>query len=224
MKPLIIISSVVLFFVLLLLSKVRVRVETGEPLKIRAGLGPILIKIFPKKKKIKKVRLSRFSQKKYLKLTEKLKKERSKETEEKKPEQAEEKKEKKEKPSGEKKSLSEKIDEIKSLVEFAVRTAGKYSKKINVSVKRLHVTVGGGDAAETAKKYGAVAQGVAYLTEVLPEAVTFRADPGAISADADFLSEKNSLEADATVGIRLINILRIGLAVLTRMFGGKKDK
>ena len=63
MKPLIIISAVVLFFVLLLAAKARVRIETGDPLKVRAGLGPVLIKIFPRKKKRKKVRLSKSSQK-----------------------------------------------------------------------------------------------------------------------------------------------------------------
>ena len=221
MKPLIIISAVVLFFVLLLAAKARVRIETGDPLKVRAGLGPVLIKIFPRKKKRKKVRLSKFSQKKYLSLTEKLKKERS----EKKAEEEEEKAKKNaESEDGGKKNLSRRIEEIKSLAEFAVKTAGKYSKKICVNVKRLHVTVGGEDAAETAKKYGIVAQGLAYLTEILPGAVTFRADPGAVSADADFLSGKITFAADATVGIRLINVLRIGLAVLTRKSGGREDK
>lgn len=220
MKPLIIISAIVLFFVLLLLSKIRVRVETDKPLKVRAGLGPVLVKIFPRKKKQKKVRLSKFSQKNYLKLTEKLKKEHA----EKKEEEEAEKKKEEENSGGEKKSLSEKIEEIRSLAEFAVKIAGKYSKKINVNVKRLHVTVGGDDAAETAKKYGIVAQGIVYLTEVLPAAVTFRSDPGAISADADFLSEKITLDTDVTVGIRLINVLRIGLAVLTRKSGDKKYK
>ena len=64
MKPLIIISAIILFFVLLLMSKVRVRVVTGDPLTVRAGLGPVMIKIFPRKKKRKKIPLSKFSQKK----------------------------------------------------------------------------------------------------------------------------------------------------------------
>lgn len=217
MKPLIIISAIILFFVLLIMSKVRVRVVTGDPLTVRAGLGPVMIKIFPRKKKRKKIPLSKFSQKKYLKMSEKLrKKEKRKAAEE-----AKKKKEKTEKAEKEKKSLSERIEDIKSIVRLAVKTAGKYSKKITVTVMRFRVTVGGDDAAETAKTYGAVAGALSYLTELLPAAVTFRAGPGAISADADFLAEKIAFDADAEASIRLINVLRIGLAVLTGKTGGR---
>ncbi len=208
-----IIAGSVLFLILLLLFSVaKAQIRSDGTLSLKAGLGFIMIRILPKKEK-KPPRVSSFSQKKYLKKLkredEKKKKRELKKTRKEKPE----KKEEKEKP---KKSFSEKFDEIKNLLSAIVETAGKYSKKLRITIDGLSISVGADEASDTALRYGAISQSVSFLLEFLDVKTTLNVKEGAPDVHADFVSGKFDLYADITVGVRVINALRIGFSILVK--------
>ena len=209
MKGLIIVGSILLFLFLISLLPVKGRLTSYDVLTLRAGLGPISFRILPKKQK-KPPRTSKFSQKKYLKLKEK-------EEERKSSKKRKKKKEKTPEPK-QKKSLSERIDEIKELLSLLIKTADKYSKKILIDLHEFKVTVSSDDAMDTAIRYGAISQSVAYLLEFLDAKTTFSAPSDSVSVDADFVGGKSQMKVDLSLGIRLINVFRIAFFVLINFF------
>ena len=216
MTALIIIGAVIILILALLLSVAKAEVKSSGELSLRAGIGPLMIRIIPKRKK--RVRLSRFSQKKYLKIKEKEKK-----REEKKKKKAEKKEDEKEEPREKgKKPFSEKFDEIKELISAIVGATGKYSKKLIVTVNDLKISVGADEASDVAVRYGAISQSLAYLLEFLSMKTSFRAKEGAVDVTADFISGKFAVSADIVIGIRVIDALRAALYVLGRKIKKKQ--
>ena len=98
------------------------------------------------------------------------------------------------------------------------------SKKLRIKVKELRLSVGAPDASDTAIRYGAIAQGVAYLLEFLDENVSLTVSDGAVSVDADFLSGKFGISADIIVGIRIISVLIIGISFVIKLISRKIKK
>lgn len=215
MVGLIIAGCVLLLILVLLFSVAKAEIRSDGTLSLKAGIGSLMFRILPKKEK-KPPGISSFSQKKYLKKLkreeEKAKKRDAKKAKKKEKKELEKKKEKEEK----KKSFSEKFDEVKNLLSVIVETAGKYSKKLRITISDLRITVGAPDASDVALRYGAISQGVAYLLEFLDTKTTLDVKEGAVEVNADFVSGSFDLLADVTVGIRVINAVRIGLSVLIK--------
>ncbi len=210
-----IIAGCVLFLILLLLFSVaKAEIRSDDTLSLFAGIGIIKFRILPKKEK-KPPAVSSFSQKKYLKKLkreeEKAEKRRAEKEKKKEPEKEKDEKKEQEKP---KKSFSEKFDEFSNLLSAIVETAGRYSKKLRIRIDDLTISVGASDAADVAWSYGAISQSAAYLLEFLDVKTTLTFKEGAVDVRADFISGKIGFSADVTVGIRLINAVRIGLSIL----------
>ena len=208
-----IILGCVLFLILLLLfSTAKAEIKSGDEVTLTAGVGLIMFRILPKKKK-KAPPVSSFSQKKYqrkLKREEKKKKKREAKKERKKePEEKEKKAEKK-------KTFSEKFDEVKNLLSAVVETAGKYSKKLRITIDDLKISVGADEASDVALRYGAISQSAAYLLEFLDTKTDLSVKDGAVDVSPDFVGNKFGFSADVTVGIKVINVLRIGFSVLVK--------
>ncbi|MBQ6262068.1 MAG: hypothetical protein IJK58_00960 [Clostridia bacterium] len=209
-----IIAGCVLFLILLLLFSVaKAEIRSDGTLSLKAGIGVIMIRILPKKEK-KPPKISSFSQKKYLrKMKRQEEKAKKKEAKKARGKTEKEKAEKKEKP---KKSFSEKFDEVKKLLSVIVETAGKYSKKLRIAINGFRISVGAEEASDVALRYGAISQSVSYLLEFLDVNTDLTVKEGAVDVTADFISGKFDLFADVSVGIRVINVLRIGLSVLVK--------
>ena len=215
MVGLIIAGCVLALILVLLFSVAKAEIRSDGTLSLKAGIGFLKFRILPKKEK-KQPTISSFSQKKYLKKLkreeEKAKKKENKKAKKKEKKESEKKKAKDEK----KKTFSEKFDEIKDLLSAIVRTAGKYSKKLRITINGLRISVGAPDASDVALRYGAISQGGAYLLELLDTKTRLDVKEGAVEVNADFVTGSFDLFADVTVGIRVINAVRIGLSVLIK--------
>lgn len=201
MTALIIILSILAVITLLLLLSPKVRVTFKDGLVLKAGVGPVMIKIISPDKKKKKIKLRDFSQKKYLKKIAGLKKQKSAPKKKKKAAHVE-------KPKGSVTDMVELVLEIVSRLE-------KYFGRIGTRVSRLRITVGGNDTADAAIKYGAACQAVAYLTEILKTKTRLRVGRGdEISVTCDYFSSDIKIDADIEIRIRVLDALVTGVDVL----------
>lgn len=106
----------------------------------------------------------------------------------------------------------------------------KLIRSVRISGLRLHITVGGPDAAETAISYGKmcgyVASGHALLLNMFK-----RVEVKALAIEPDFLAESNRYDLDITLGLRPISLLGAAVSVaakalplLWKMLFPKKQK
>ncbi len=198
MTALTVILSVILAVLLLLMCKIKVRVVSDGDIKVKLGVGPVMVGVFPARKK--KLRLRDFSHKRYLKkqsadASGKIKKQVNTE-------------------SG--KSKKGTFDETKDFLLELVGRVGKYTGKLHSKVSALSVKVGGSDAATTAITYGAVSQGVAYLLEILDCKTRLKVPhPERLEVLCDYTAEKVTFNADVTFCIRIIDALKCALELLS---------
>ena len=79
--------------------------------------------------------------------------------------------------------------------DFLSRTTRKLRKHLRIRVKRLYITLGGGqDAAKVAVEYGIVAQALAYLLAIPEEAGVLKKKKD-VRLEIDFLSDSSSFSA-----------------------------
>lgn len=117
---------------------------------------------------------------------------------------------------------------------FLSRTVQKLRKHMRIRIRRLHITLGGGeDAAKAAIEYGIAAQALAYLLAVPEEAGVLKKKKD-IRLDIDFLSDSAFFDTRIEVIFPLffavsaaVSILFDGLRTYTRFKKrptGKKAK
>ena len=157
-----ILLGIVLFFALLFWMKVKVFVRLEDEMTLRAGYGPIVLTLVPKKKK-KPVKIKDFTYKKHQKRLAKdraaaekkaLKKKKKKEESDKKKKAKElEKKVQKlaEKHDGDKDV--NKIAFIVDLVKLGLGELAAFPGYLHTDIKMLDITVASDEAASTAIKY-----------------------------------------------------------------------
>ena len=155
MTVLAILVVIALLIFLLLMTNLKIRVASDGDITLKAGAGPVMLKLLPKRQK--KVKLRRFTHKKYLALVEAEKKA----LQDKNTEQEAEKSEKKEKDK------KESIANTVSLITQILERLGVYAGRLRTNIKSLDITVGGDDAASAAVTYGVISQSVTYLLELL---------------------------------------------------------
>ncbi|MBR6917943.1 MAG: hypothetical protein IKN38_07135, partial [Clostridia bacterium] len=85
-----------------------------------------------------------------------------------------------------------------------------------ITIDGLRISVGAEEASAVALRYGAISQSVSYLLEFLDVNTTLTVKADAVDVSADFVGGEFDLFAEVTVGIRVINILRIGLSILVK--------
>ena len=210
MTALYIILCILLFVALILSLRAKLYIKLDSEITLRAGLGPVLLTVVPKKKR-KKPRLSAFSYKKHQR---RLEKERKK-AEKKKKNKAEKIAEKAESENARKKSAGEKIGSLFEIVSFVLEEFPRLASYIHTNIRALHVTVGGSDAARVAELYGIISASVAALTELLDNKTRLKTlKKDSVTVSADFLASKTTVVADISMKLSLFSALRVGLHTL----------
>lgn len=189
-----ILLGLLLLLLLLLLLPVRLRVQYDGALQVHAGLGPVYLQLYPRKKRQKEPKKPKECEKKHS------------------PDGKKAKKQKKRKLLPEKLSLQR----ILALVQLGLKAVGAMLRPISVPRLQLAVKVGGRDAYAVAMTYGELAAGLSALYPVLQNSLRIRRTD--ISVDADFTAETLHLQGDVTFSAcplrYLIAICRILLAYL----------
>lgn len=226
MTALCITLGIILLLVLLLSLRAKIFITLDDGFILRAGLGPVVLTIVPKKqksKKRKKPRLSDFSYKKHLKRLE-----RDAKAEEKKAAKKQKKKKKKlaeKKDAVEKKAketaersaapLAEKIRGVFELVSFILDEFPRLASYTRIDVRKLYVTVSSPDAAVTAEMYGGICIGVSAALELLANKTKLkRIKEDAVRISPDFLGEKTDVCVDIKMSISVFSALRVGAHTL----------
>ena len=210
-----ILLGIVLFFVLLGAIPLRLRIRLDDRFTLLAGIGPLVLFRTPKVQK--PVNLRDFTYQKHQKrlqkeraarLKKKRKKQLSDEKKQKKKNTAAEKAEEIQKTAEEAGKKENKLEGILALVGCVLEGLPGLFGGFKCRIYRLDITVGGKEAADTAKNFGIFSQSLAYLLEFLDNKtrlVPLREETVAIRAD--FLSEKTQVKADFYLQIRVGQIL-----------------
>lgn len=210
-----ILLGIVLFFALLLSLHLKVYLALDDTFYLRAGLGPVLLTLAPKKKK--PIRLSDFTYEKHQKRLAKEALRQEKKSAKKAARDAKKK---------EAKSLAEqanqaaaeteeaksprKLSTILELIQFVLEEWPKFCSYVKTDVRRLHVTVGGKDADQTARTYGTISALTSLLVELLYHKTDMRKPKaGAVDVRADFLAEKTVFRLDLRFRLRLFSLVRV---------------
>ena len=214
MTVLAILVVIALLIFLLLMTNLKIRVASDGDITLKAGAGPVMLKLMPKKQK--KVKLRRFTHRKYLALVEAEKKG----LQEKKAEQ--EAKKSKQKEKGTKESIANTV----SLIAQIIERLGVYAGRLRTKIKSLDVTVGGDDAASAAVTYGVISQSVSYLIEILDCNTKLNIpDPDRLSVKCDYTAKEISINVDISVKLRVIDALRTAVDImLLKMKNDSKNK
>ena len=215
-----ILAGIFILLGLVLSFHIKVYLRLDDELHLRAGLGPIVLKLAPKKPP-KPVDLRDYTYEKHQKRLEKDRKAALKKKE-KAAAKAEKKRQDKllaEKAEAAQAAIEEAEnapDEVKlftvfEIIEFAVTELGRFASYMKTDVRMLSVTVGGKDPEKTAKTYGTLCAAVPLLLEFLEAKTSMHAlRPNTIDLNADFTSEKIRFRVDFRFRLRLFSIVRIG--------------
>lgn len=222
-----IILGIVLFFTLLLSLRARISVDFDsdekESLTVKAGAGPVMITLVPKKKKNrKKPALSGFTSKKYFR---RLKRDRLKKEQKEKEKRAKERAKAIEKKAKSKTvPLAERIESVFEIVSLVFEELPKLVSYFHTEIRYLHITVSGKDAADTGEKYGLISASVCAFTDFLQRCTRYK-EPGdgKLTVAADFISEKSRALIGFSLSISVFSVLRVGWHAL-KWFIGKKIK
>ena len=214
MTVLAILGVIALLIFLLLMTNLKIRVASDGDITLKAGAGPVMLKLMPKKQK--KVKLRRFTHRKYLALVEAEKKG----LQDKKAGQEADKSKQKEK--GKKESVANTV----SLITQILERLGVYAGRLRTKIKSLDVTVGGDDAASAAVTYGVISQSVSYLIEILDCNTKLNIpDPDRLSVKCDYTAKEISINVDISVKLRVIDALRTAVDImLLKMKNDSKNK
>ena len=210
-----ILLGIAVFFILLGAIPLRLRIRLEEEFTLMAGIGPLVLFRIPKTEK--PVNLRDFTYKKHRKRLEKeqeanrkkkLKKQQSAEKKQQKKNAAAEKAKEIEKTAAEAGQKENKLEGILSLVSCVLDGLPGLFGGFKCRIYHLDITVGGKEAAETARNFGIFSQSLAYLLEFLSCKTRFvRPRENSIAIRADFLLAKTSVKADFYLQIRIGQIL-----------------
>ncbi len=212
---LIILGSLLFLIFLIMLLQVNVVIEAKSAVLFYLKILFIRIPLFPSKSK--QPRLKDYSPNKIKKRAEKKKrKEEAKQYKNLKKKQKKESKQHSQETKSTKKHLSpaDVLEIIDLIRELSKTFFARFGKRLKLKLTRIHITVGGEDAASTALTYGAIAGGVSCLCGFLDSILTVK--PKAekdINVSADFTSESISVDISITASLRVWHALDILLSV-----------
>jgi len=217
-----ILAGIVLFFAVLFSLNLKLDIAMLDTLRLRAGLGPVMLTLSPKKERI--INPDDFTYEKHQKRLRKDRKLALKKAEKKRL-KAEKKEAAKAAAEAEKKAAEEALEEVKkkkfplgfiiALIEFVFHELGVFVGYFRTEIVALHVTVGGKDAAAIGKTYGIVSQSVQYLLELLEYKTHMKKlKEGSVSVSADFLREKTDFKIHIRLKLRLFSIIKVGCHAL----------
>ena len=210
-----ILLGILLFFALIFWMKIKVFIRLDGEMKVRAGYGPVVLTLVPKKKAVK---LKDFSYQKHQKRLRADEEKAAKKAEKEKAKEAAKSDKKKEAEDIRKKAetVEEESDEgklgfILDLVKFALGEAAAFPQYIESNVRMLDITVGSPEAADTAIKYGKLSAAVSLLLELLQNKTAMKIKKDAvINVTPDFTAPKTTFRVDLDIRIRLFSFVRVG--------------
>lgn len=210
-----ILAAIALFFVVLFSLNLKLDIAMYDTLTLRAGLGPVMRTLSPKKKR--NINPDDFSYKKHQKRLKRARKQAWK--------KAEKKQRRAEQKAAEKTGAAEALTEaeknnfplgfIVSLLEFIFHELGSFFGYFHAEIVTLDITVGGKDAASVGKNYGIISQLVEYLLELLDYKTHLKKlRDGSVAVKADFLLEKTTCNIHIILKFRLFSIVKVGCHAL----------
>lgn len=224
-----VILIIALLIALLLSLRVKLYIRFTDNVCIRVGVGPVVFTLTPKKHK--KVVISDFTYEKHQKRLEKEMRKSERKTlkkarrAEKKRKSAELRQKAEAAASNEAAEVENKLGEIIDLLTFICEEFPRLASRLHVGIKRLHIAVGGNDAAETALKYGKIQTAVSLLIELLDNKTKlYPIKKGDAVVYADFLLPRTRCEADISLKLSIYSLLRTGFSALIWLIKSKIKK
>ncbi len=223
MTALVILLCIIAFFAIIFSFHIKLYIIAGSDIetRLRAGFGPIVLTLSPKKKK--EVRLSDFTYEKHQKRLEKdrtaaVKKQSKKDRKLK----AKTEKIKEKADSVDENSTPEaKLFSVFDIIEFVLDEFPRLASYIKIRLRSLKIVIGGDDAAKIAETYGAIQAVVSLFIEFLENKTDLhKISEGEVTVYSDFLLEKTKFELNISLKIKLFSIVRTGVrsvAWLVRM-------
>ncbi|MBE6541197.1 MAG: hypothetical protein E7672_01990 [Ruminococcaceae bacterium] len=203
----IIISAVALFLSL----RIKVFLRLEDVLSLRAGLGPVVLKILPKKKK--EINLRDFTYKKHQKRLEKERKKKLKKklkTQKKTEAKALAEKAEKASQNTTEETKPEKLATVAEIIEFVTTELPRLCSYIHTDIVMLKIIVGGKDAAAAAKTYGTVCALTSLIIELLENKTAMKKmRQDAVFVGIDYTSPKIVFNIDFSFKISLFSIFRV---------------
>ncbi len=215
----------VLFFLIVALMFLRVTViiEADESARVYLKILFVKIKLVPGERK--KIKLSKYKSKKFKSQQEKeklkeLKKQQKKEQaaakKKKKKEAAKQKELENPKPK-QKKSVSDILDLVGLVGKLVGTFFSRFAKRLRLDLTRIHITLGGEDAASTAISYGIVCQSVQYLVAGLDNITNIKPkNKKDIQINANFLSDKTEIDIKLAASLRVWHVFDMLFAVAVK--------
>ncbi len=200
-----------LFIVAIMFLRVKVIIEASESATVYLKILFIKIKLVPSERK--KIKLKDYESKKFKKRTEKeklkeLKKQQKKaEATAKKKKKKEAAKEKAKENPKPKKSPSEIIDLVGLVAKLVGTFFTRFAKRLRLDLTKIHITLGGEDAASTAISYGVVCQSVEYLVAALDKITNIKPSTDRdIKVYANFLSDKTEVDIKLAASLKVWHV------------------
>lgn len=230
MTALIIIAIVLAILVLLFSVRAFVCLKLSDELTLYLRVFGIKINIFPKKRK--KYRLSHYTVRKIKKRDKKRLKREAKKAQKRAERQAKRQKKKADKDKltkKEQRALKKKkrqsrpalSDTVSLALEIIKLFMSTFAAHFHIKTKRIHITVGGADAAQTAIRWYAVYAATETAVALLDKHSNLhRGCKGDISVTPDYLSDKIQADIDVSFSMNLFGLLCVIFKVGFRALAG----
>ncbi len=216
--------GIIAFFAFLLSLKANVRLEFKDEMILWISVLGIKIKILPGKEP-NPIDHKEYTYKKHQKRLEQKRLAEQKKSEKKKSKAAAKKKKKEERKAETKEQKKARKNHPKRSISDWINIGvgvlavffEKFTGHFHIKVARLKVNVATGDAASTAIMYGVVVQSVAYVIELLQRITNVDGlEKADISVNADYLSEKTSLDLCFVFSLRVWHLFDILFGIIGR--------
>ncbi|MBE6577291.1 MAG: DUF2953 domain-containing protein [Ruminococcaceae bacterium] len=213
MTALIIIACIALFFLLVLSLRVKVTLEYKDELLLFVSVGFIKVRVLPKKQRRGPHSMSRAKAKRIrAKVRKKALEKKQKQLEKKRLKKLEKQKKK------QKRSFDDVLDIIAAVKEIVTTALGRFFGHLRVDIAKFHINVATQDAATTAILYGAVCSALSHLFHILEPLRGFDLPKTQdVSVNADYLSEKTTVDIKLSFSLRVWHALHVAIATLIKI-------
>lgn len=213
-----IISALLLLFIALQMLRLRFIFVCGDDVELYVKVLFYKKKIYPEEPR--KIRISDYSYKNFMKRRKKQLKKRSKLL----AKISKKKEHKKDLKIPHKKSAVEIIELIKTLISMFRASLPRFFKHLRVDIAKLRINVGADDPASTAIIYGVIAQLTAYFVEFINNITNLKKNSKSdISVNADFLSDEITYDIHFEFSLRIWHLLDIGLRMAYNYLKSKPE-